>query len=318
MKKIKILLSFLVVAVLFAGLYYREFKTSAHEETEFLFDTPCSIKIFSRGKKSALKAAFDEAARIHKLSNLFDDSSDVSKINHAAASTPIKVDSCIIEMLELAENIRLASDGAFDISIAPVSTLWNFDEESPAPPPRAKLQAALGYVGKDKLSLDKVNHTVTKQYSETKIDLGGIAKGFAADKAAEILKKNGVTAAIIDFGGNIITIGKNPKQNDGKWKIGLQKPFAPTGEYSKILSVGASAIATSGTYQRSFTFDDKLYHHIIDPKTGLPAEQDFSSVTVTAKSSAAADCLGTAIFILGKEKGIELAKKCEVSVDFLE
>ena len=319
MKRLKSFFSVLIVLTLLLGLFLNFRQNSSHiEHTEFLFDTACSITVFSGRDKSAITQAFDEAARIHKLSSFFDDSSDVSKINVAKANQKVSVDRSIIDMLELAEEIRIASDGAFDISIAPVSVLWKFDTESPVPPTDKQISDALKLSGGKKLFWDKATLTVSKELTETKIDLGGIAKGYAADKAAKILKEVGVSAAIIDFGGNIITLGKNPNSADGLWRIGLQTPFAASGEYSKTLTLGSCAVATSGSYQRSFVYDKTLYHHIIDPKTGRPAAADFSSITITAESSALADCLSTAGFVLGREKALTLAKQYNASAEFLQ
>lgn len=319
MKRLRVFFLILIVTTLFAGLFWNaRLSSSAIEHTEFLFDTTCSITVFSRSDKDAVLEAFDEAARIHSLSSFFDQISDVSKINKAKAGEMVTVDPCIIEMIDLANEIHKASYGAFDITLAPVSMLWKFDTENPIPPTDKQLADALKHAGKEQLALNKTFNTVTKAFDETKIDLGGIAKGYAADCAAEVLEANGVLSAIIDFGGNIITVGKNPKTSDGQWRIGLQKPFAPNGEYEKTLKMDAGAVATSGTYQRSFTHKGNLYHHIIDPKTGKPSIQTFSSVTVTSENSALADCLGTAIFVLGREKGLTLANQYGATVIFLK
>lgn len=318
LKKLKVFFSGLIILTLLAGLFVTSRKGGkGYEETEFLFDTVCSITVFSRADQTAAKSAFSEAARIHKLSDFFDETSDVSKINNAAASVTIKVSQNIINMIELANKVTAASNGAFDITLAPVSVLWKFDAENPVPPTDEQISAALRISAREQLAVDKKSGTVTKAFADTKIDLGAIAKGYAADQATKILKDAGVKSAIIDFGGNIVTIGKNPKSSDGKWRIGLQTPFAPSGEYSKILKLDETSIATSGTYQRSFEYEGKLYHHIIDPKTGRPAAQNFDSVTVTAKSAALADALSTAVFVLGEENGKKLVAEFDASLEIL-
>ncbi len=318
MKKLKVFFSVLIIATLFASLFWNSRNGSKGiEETEFLFDTVCSITVFSRADQAATKDAFCEAARIHKLSDFFGESSDVSKINNATASISINVDESIINMIELANKINISSNGAFDITLAPLAILWKFDTESPIPPTNEELSAALKLSCREKLTFDKKSGTVTKAFADTKIDLGAIAKGYAADQAAKILKNAGVKSAIIDFGGNIVTIGKNPKSPDGKWRIGLQTPFAPAGEYSKVLKLDEVSIATSGTYQRSFEHNGKLYHHIIDPKTGFPAKQSFDSVTITAKSATLADALSTAVFVMGEKDGKKLVEEFDASLEIL-
>ncbi|MBR5155824.1 MAG: FAD:protein FMN transferase [Clostridia bacterium] len=319
MKWLKGVLTAVLVVFLFAGLFARGFGgQDPVKDTEFLFDTLCTITTYSKSHHAAVDAAFSEAGRIHRLADFFDPQSDVSRINSAKAKVAIKVDPNIMDMLLLAREIREKSEGAFDITIAPVSTLWKFDEESPIPPTDAQIEAYLPFVGRDKLMLDADNMTVLKNFAETKIDLGGIAKGYAADKAAEILSNLGVDSAIIDFGGNIVTIGENPKTHNKKWRIGLQAPYAPTGEYSKIIETSSCAVVTSGTYQRYFEYDGTKYHHIIDPKTGRPARQDFDSVTAVSSSAALADCIATATFVLGKNQGEALAESFGADLYFLQ
>ena len=318
LKKIKVIFAVAMAITLATVLIFKScLKSAKIEKTEFLFDSVCSITVFSRDGEDALCAAFDEATRIHSLANFFDDSSDVSKINRAQANQAVKVDKSIIEMIETAGLVCEKSGGAFDITLAPVSHLWKFNEENPVPPTKEQISAALDVSCKERLMFDKTESTVTKKYSGTKIDLGGIAKGYAADRAAEVLKKNGTHAAIIDFGGNIVALGKNPKRTDGLWKIGLQTPFAPTGECSEILEVASGAVVTSGNYQRFFEYQGKIYHHIIDPETGTPAAQNFDSVTVQSKSSAISDCIATAAYVLGEERGKSLAEELGASVIFL-
>ena len=318
LKGLKKVFFILIVVTLMAGLFYRFLSApGVTETTEFLFDTPCSIKVYSKTKNDAVKKAFQEVARIHRLSDFFSDSSDVSKINRAKSGESVLVDPHIIEMISLSKEVSALSDGAFDITIAPLSTLWKFDEETPVPPNSLEIDAALSLIGRDRLLIDSEASTVTKDFSETRIDLGGVAKGYAEDIAARILTENGVSSFILDFGGNIKTCGKNPTTKNGLWRVGLQKPFAPTGEYSKVIEVLDKAVATSGTYQRNFTFNGTLYHHIIDPASGFPAVQDFESVTVTLESSALADCLSTAVYVLGKEKGLLLLEKFGATAEFL-
>ncbi|MDO4744139.1 MAG: FAD:protein FMN transferase, partial [Clostridia bacterium] len=318
MRKLKVFFAVLIAATLLLGITYKGFlKSTELERTEFLFDTVCSIKVYSKDAKDALVAAFDEATQIHLLTNFFDQDSDVSKINNAKSGEAVSVSPEILELLELSERIHSASDGAFDITIAPVASLWKFDIESPKPPSDEQITAALRLVGRDSLALDKSNSTVTKSFDETKIDLGGIAKGYAADKVAEVLKSHGIDCAIIDFGGNIVAFGKNPKTDDGKWRIGLQSPFSPTGEFSKTVEISSGAVVTSGTYQRFFEYEGEKYHHIIDPKTGKPSTQSFDSVTVTAESAALADALATAAFVLGEEKGTALVGEFQATLEVL-
>ncbi|MBE7032304.1 MAG: FAD:protein FMN transferase [Ruminococcaceae bacterium] len=317
MKRLKIVFSTIILATLILGLFFRAGGTDKkYESTEFLFDTYCTITAYSKNAETAVSAAFDEIARIHRLTNFFDENSDISRINKAKANEPIKVDPIVIEILETALEMDRESEGAFDVTLAPVSMLWKFDEGEPVPPTAEQIKTALAIVENGGIEVDAESLTVTKLSDETKLDLGGIAKGYAGDAAAKVLREMGAKAAIVDLGGNISCIGENPNSKDGKWRIGLQKPFAPTGEYSETVEINEASVVTSGTYQRYFEYGGEQYHHIIDPSTGQPSRHEFDSVTVVGGSSMQADCLATAVYVLGREKGAALAGKYGVDIYF--
>lgn len=317
MKRLKIVFSTIILATLILGLFFRAGGTDKkYESTEFLFDTYCTITAYSKNAETAVNAAFDEISRIHRLTDFFDENSDISRINKTKASKPIKVDPIVMEILEKALEIGEASGGAFDVTLAPVSMLWKFDEGEPVPPTAEQIKKALAIVENGGIEIDAESLTVTKLSDETKLDLGGIAKGYAGDSAARVLREMGVKAAIVDLGGNITCLGENPNSKDGKWRIGLQKPFAPIGEYSETVELAEASVVTSGTYQRYFEYSGERYHHIIDPLTGQPSKQDFDSVTIVGNSSMEADCLATAVYVLGREKGAALAEKYGVKIYF--
>ena len=316
MKKIRILLSVILLVVLCAALYISSGRRGGeYSETQFLFDTECTISAGGKNARAAVKAAFERTAELDALFDYYSDSSIVSKINNAEAGDEVVIDGDTASVLSVANQISEASEGAFDITIAPVKDLWNFNGE-PSVPSKAAIQSALENVNYKDFTLDVEKGIFVKQNSFTKIDLGGIAKGYAADEAAKTLKENGAEYALIDFGGNVVTLGSNPKNENGIWKIGIQKPFAPTGEYGEIIEVAESAVVTSGIYERNFTENGVLYHHILDPKSGYPVENGLSSVTVVHKSSAVADGLSTACFVLGEESGRELAESFGAEVYF--
>lgn len=317
MKKLKTAFVVLIIATLFCGLFLRTLDgAQKYERTEFLFDTYCTVTAYSKNADEAVSAAFDEIARIHSLTNFFDETSDVARINCAKKNEKVNVAPTLIAILNIAQEVKLASGGAFDISVAPASMLWKFDEDKPRPPTENDVKAALLSVKNGGIVADTDGMTVTKLSDDTKIDLGGVAKGYAGDAAVRILQDCGVEAAIVDLGGNITCFGKNPNSKDGKWRIGLQVPFKPTGEYGDTVEIFEGAVVTSGTYQRYFEYDGEIYHHIINPQTGYPAVQDFDSVTVVAEDSATADCLATAIYVLGRDNGEVLAKEYGAEIYF--
>ena len=308
MKKTNLIFSVLLATVLIGGLWYKNAPNRRkYEQTEYLFDTECTVTAFGRDAKQAVQAAFGELSEIHRLCDSNSENSDISKINRAAADTKITIDPRTYKILETALKICADSNGAFDITIAPISALWDFKSENAVPPPETSICQSLQFVGYSNIILS--DSTVTKKSDKTEIDLGGAAKGYAADRALEIIKKYRVDGALVDLGGNVSCFGKNKNSKNGQWRIGIQIPFKPTGEYGQILSLNSGSVVTSGTYQRNFEYGGKLYHHILDPKTGYPSEQSYSSVTVITDSALIADCLSTACFVLGREQGEKLAEK---------
>lgn len=315
MKKARWIFVAVLTITLFSGLFYRySIKNRGYERCEFMFDTQCTVTAYGKDAKIAVNAVFNRFTEIHNVTNFHSDNSQVTYINNAAAGIEISVDEELTEMLSAALEVGNSSQGAFDITVAPVSTLWNFSEGGNVPS-YDEIQQSLGLVGIDKFHYDGKSR-LTKMADGVKIDLGGGVKGYAGDVAIEILKGYDVTGAVVDLGGNITCFGKNPNSTNGKWRIGLQKPFAPTGEYDDVIEMSEGAVVTSGIYQRYFEKDGKRYHHIIDPKTGYPAEAEYSSVTIVADSGLYADCLATACFILGKDKGKELADKYSAEIYF--
>ncbi len=284
-------------------------------ETRFLMDTVCSIRAGGNANE-AVHAAFSKAEEIQKAVNLYDPASTVSRFNRAKAGEPVPLDPHTAGILATALPLCEASGGAFDLTVAPLSALWNFKEEHPAPPSQTELTQALSSVGYQYLVFDAEANTLTKTLDGVALDLGGAAKGYAVDAAAQILKEAGVPYAVLDFGGNIYVFGKNPSHPQGLWQIGIQSPNADPGSYQKTVTLKEGAVATSGTYQRSFTYEGTLYHHILDPKTGYPAESGLSSLSIRADSALVADCLSTACFVLGdgtlaEQFGGEMVSSCK-------
>ncbi len=280
-------------------------KPNEYSDTRFLMDTVCTIRAGGGEAQAAVTAAFERIEEIAAAVDYYSDTSEVSAINRAKAGEAVSIGRDVEEILAAALDISEKSNGAFDITVAPLKDLWRFSDGSHEPPEQENLDAALAHVGYKKISL--ADGTVTKSDSEIKIDLGGAAKGYAADCAAEVLRRAGVPYALIDRGGNIYALGKNPSRSDGGWLIGLQKPFGQTGEYFKTVTISEGAVVTSGTYQRFFEWNGALYHHILDPKNGCPANSGISSASIISDSALLADCLSTACMVLGRERGESLA-----------
>ncbi len=294
---------------------------------DWLLDTYCYIKIYQGNREDLIKDAFKYARELEGELSRTIDSSSVARFNAGGTETGITVfdtqNANMIQVLSNALYFAELTDGLFDPTIGAVTPLWDFSSENPEVPNSSKIKEAAAHVGYDKVIMN-ADGTVNKAEDEVKIDLGAIAKGYIADKISEYLKSEDVNAAIISLGGNIVLIGKKP---DGKnWAVGIEKPFSGNGEVletresvgtvkwsgaeSKADSaVGRFSVVTSGTYERCFTKDGVLYHHVLDPSTGYPVDTDLISVTVTGSSSCFCDALSTSCLLMGSEKAEEFMKK---------
>lgn len=254
--------------------------------------------------------AMEEAAKaINELDDLLawqNETSDIAKINTAAGGTPVTVDSRTIAVLKTALEVARKTDGVFDPTILPVSSLWHFDNTAPQLPSTEEVAKFLLDVGYENLSIDEANSTVTLAKTENALDLGAIGKGAACDAAIEAYRKAGVERGIISVGGSSIgTLGE--KASGEAWNIEVQNPNSKHDNiaFLGILSIKEGFVSTSGTYIKTFEQDGVTYHHILNPKTGYPAQGDLVSVTVTCDNGALSDALSTACLSLG----IEDAKK---------
>lgn len=317
-KIIKTLICFIPILALCACGYITPQPTNS--STEFVLDTFCTVTASGKDCEAIVSDAFSAVRGIQDNIDFFSSDSTVAKFNSAAANVPIPLDDDTYAIVERALEVSKCSSGAFDITIAPVSELWDFKAEKPAPPDGLLIHNALKTVGYKNLVLDEQNKTLTKLVDGVKIDLGACGKGYACEKLLEAAAKDHPESyVVIDFGGNIGVYGDNPKHKDGGTTVGIQDPFKESGKYSKTVKLYSGQCAvTSGTYQRHFYYNDKNYHHLLDPKTGYPSETDFGSVTIVSDSSLTADCLSTACFILGRGAGDDLAQKYNAQIIWTE
>ena len=210
-------------------------------------------------------------------------------------------------------DITRESDGAFDIAIAPLTSLWDFTAEDPEVPDDAAIQKALPLCSSDGVTID--GQDITLPSDDIQFDVGAIAKGYIADRLKDFLIKKGVKSAIINLGGNVLCIGSKP---DGTpFKIGIQKPFADRNETEAVMDIIEKSVVSSGIYERCFKQDGKLYHHILNPQTGYPYDNGLISVTIISDQSVDGDALSTTCFALGLEDGLKFAEKKGVQAVFI-
>jgi len=288
---------------------------------QFLMDTVIEITVYGQGEETnreAVLAAFDAIKEVADRTDRFAqkgtaafERSDVCRINSMAGLQQVKVSHDVMEMLLLSKKYYEITGGAFDVTVGPLMDLWGFGSD-PAVPKEEVVREKLKLVGMDKVLLDAKNDTVFLTQKGMSIDLGGVAKGYAAEKAAKVIEEKGIKQAIINAGGNVVVLGGKTERDP--WKLGIQDP-RDSSSLIAVLGLRDKAAVTSGDYQRYFESGGKRYHHLLDPATGMPAREAIS-VTVVCDSSAVADILSTALFVLGPEKGMELSRNLE-GVDVL-
>ncbi len=249
--------------------------------------------------------AVAEITRVEKMISSWDEESETARINKNAGVKPVKVTQELFKLIERAKQISEITDGAFDISYSSMDKIWKFDGSMERIPTQAELRKSISKVGYRKIVLNEEKSTVFLKEAGMKISFGAIGKGYAADKAKELLVSKQVVAGIINAAGDLTTWGT--KAGGDKWLIGIANPLSKDKIFS-WLPVVESSVATSGNYEKYVVFKGKKYSHIIDPRTGIPAS-GVSSVSIFAKSAELCDALATAVFIMGKEAGISLIEQ---------
>lgn len=273
-----------------------------HRRSQFLMGTLVEISVIEKDEKlatTAVQKAFREIRRLEKLMSIHIPDSEVSKINQAAGKDRVSISKELMTVIQRSLFWSEKTGGAFDITIGPAQEQWNFD--APSLPSENSIADAIKKIGFRKIQLEE--QTVFLPEKGMKLNLGAIAKGYAVDKAMDILKENKIQNGLINAGGDLKSIGKRADQLN--WGIGLQHPRNSQSLLASF-SISEKAVATSGDYQKYFERNGKRYHHILNPKTGYPAATGSMSATVITKNVMDADALSTAIFVLGPEKGIAL------------
>ncbi len=292
---------FLLTALCVWGMAGCEKQTPSFSRSGFALNTAVAITVYDMPKaaaEKALAAGFDEIERLEALLSVTREGSDIAKLNEAGGE-PITVSDETAELLLQAKRYGELSNGAFDVTIRPLTLLWDFAAENPTVPNTDELSQAVKEVDYRRLT---VTDKTVQLPANAAVDLGGIAKGYIADCVRKVLQQNGVTSAIVDLGGNIVACGN--KQGKA-FRIGIKDP-KDTAQLCAVISGQDVSAVTSGVYERGFTMDGVRYHHLLDPKTGMPVNNGLSSVTIVCQSSAMADALSTACFVMGEQAATEL------------
>ena len=306
--KIRTITACLFVAMLLLSLLTGCSRSEAtkYTRTMLIMDTQVDITYYHPSAQVAQTDMAEIFAEMQRLENILSrhvSGSDVQRINEAAGKEAVQVNPETIEVLRSALKFAALSNGVFDPTIAPLLDVWDFGGESPSVPTHEELVQVRELVNYSLVEIDEEKGRVFLPVTGMKLDLGGIAKGYIVDRGQESAKEL-ASAAFINAGGDINIRGRKPSGED--WRVAVQHPVNPD-RFIAIISMEEGSVATSGDYQRYFEVEGTRYHHIIDPHTGMPADE-LSSVTVVAADTMTADALSTAIFILGREKGIELVE----------
>ncbi|MFS8500517.1 MAG: FAD:protein FMN transferase [Caldicoprobacter sp.] len=286
-----------------------------YSEDIFALNTWVNIRIYAgKNGPDILDKAIKRIEEIESRMSVTIQDSDVSRINSSAGKQPVKVHDDTFEVIKKALKYAEMSNGAFDITIYPIVKLWGITSEHPRMPTDAEIQDKLKLVDYRNVVLDEKGKTVYLKEPGMGIDLGAIAKGYAADEVARILKEEGVVHALINMGGNVVAMGGKP--NGKPWRIGIQDPRADgVQRHIAIIEIMDGSVVSSGDYERYivdvYKRTGKRYHHIFDPSTGYPANSGLMATTVVAPYSIDADALSTTVFIMGAEKGLEIVEGLE-------
>ncbi len=303
MKTIKQKLILLLVIVLFASILFGCTGADGKATSQiFALDTVIDITAYGVNAEKAVDAAKAEIYRLEGLLSVTDKDSDIYRIN-ASQGNSVEINEETYELIKKSLRLSEETEGNFDISLYNVIKLWGFTTGKYRVPDDDEIHSTVKNTGSDKITLEGSNRITVSQ--GTTLDLGGIAKGYIADKAVEAMKSAGAQYGLISLGGNIRTFGEKPAGE--KWRVGIRHPEDKG--YFMTISTEEGSVITSGAYQRYFTQDGITYHHIIDPKTGKPSQSDAVSVTIIGSDGAVCDGLSTAIFIGGTDYADRLYQK---------
>jgi thiamine biosynthesis lipoprotein len=279
-------------------------------QSEFVLGTVCTVNLYQGGSRQLYRQIFARLREIEGLMSVTLPDSEITAVNRHAGNVPVPVSPATLEVIEAALRYASLSGGAFDPTIGPLVSLWGIGSDTGRLPADREIKEALPLVNREDLLIDQEAGTVFLRRPDMRLDLGGIAKGYAADEAVRIIRQNSkVKGAIIDLGGNIFAYGE--REGNLPWRIGVQNPLEGRGAYLGILEVKNKTVVTSGVYERFLEIDGRRYHHILSTRDGYPIDNGLLSVTIIADRSIDADALSTLIFTLGWETGIPLAESLE-------
>lgn len=286
-----------VIAVLLSVVIIQKYRLKPLKQTEMIMGTLVEITVIPANEK-AIREAFEALKKVDALMSTYKEDSEISILNREGKA---QVSEETLEVIEDAIKFSNLTDGAFDITCRPLINLWKKAKKEEKVPTEEEMEEAISLVGYQRIILE--GNQIRLEKEGMQIDLGGIAKGYAVDKAIEALKKNSIKRALVNAGGDLYALGTDPQGE--KWQIGVQDPREED-KIIDIIKVKDKAVATSGDYRRYFTLEGKRFSHIVNPKTGLTVQDVPMSVTIIGPDATTTDALSTGVFVLGPEEGMKL------------
>ncbi len=307
LNKLSILIT-LVITLFITGCQspQPEVTDEVFSKTNFVLGTVVTISLYDNGSEEILEKVFARLLEIENLMSANLDASEIGQINLMAGKEAVAVSEETYKVVKQGLYYGELSGGRFDISMQPVVELWKIGTSDARVPSEEELKNALGKVSYKTIQLYEENKTIFLPEEGMGLDLGGIAKGYAADEIVSLLESEGINSAMLNLGGNVFAMGN--KVDGSTWNIGIQNPFDQRNQYFGIASITDQTVVTSGPYERFFEENGKRYHHIFNTSTGMPVENDIASVTVIADTSMDGDAMSTTLFALGIEKGLALVE----------
>ncbi len=281
-------------------------KTDVKSESGFFLGTYVTISIYDKVQESVFEKIFTLIRDYENTLSRNIEGSEISEINTNAGIKAVSVSEKTFDIIEKGIEYSVLSDGKFDLSVGPLVSLWGIGTEAARVPEKQEIEKALSLVDFRKIRIDRNALSVYLPDKGMELDCGAIAKGFIADRIKDLMLREGIESAIINLGGNILTIGG--KSDNIPFRIGIQDPQSDRGEYLGILKVKDRSVVTSGTYERFYEKDGKRYHHILDTATGFPVVNNVLGISVLTDRSVDGDALSTSFFAMGIEKGLKLAE----------
>lgn len=301
-KYVTILLLYICLPLVFVGCDSKSEEPVSRET--YLMGTIINIKAYGKNADKAVQASVDKISDIENKMSLNISTSEINKINKNAGIAPVKVSKNTFDVVKASLIYSEKTKGSFDITVEPLVSLWGIGTDKARIPSKDEISNALKLINYKDVVINEKESTIMLKRKGQAIDLGAIAKGYTADELKKVLLNYNVSSAFLNLGGNVYVLGNKPDKTP--WKIGVQNPLEPRGDYLGIVSVSDKSVVTSGNYERFFERNGKRYHHIFDTKTGYPGEKGLISVSIISDKSIDGDALSTSVYTLGLDEGKKL------------